>query len=148
MSFAKAVLSTAEITDCLQNGLQALGKNSGKVNVRDTHRLEGSVDIDNRLKKIYPNKPRWDYVFGYNNKVYYVEVHQAKTSEVKKIVDKVKWLKDWRKKHAKNLEALGTSGRYYWVATGRIAPILPRSSYERMLVDNEIEKPKSILDLP
>ena len=144
--FAKAVSDTVEISKCLKNGLKALGGNSSKVVVGEPRKLEGSVNIDDCLSKRYPSAARWDYVFGYKNKIYYVEVHKGKLSEVKKIVEKVKWLKDWRKRCAKNLDALGTSGPYYWVATGRIDQILPGSRYERMLANNQIEKPKSELN--
>ena len=64
MNFTDAIQSIPEIADCLENGLQALGTNSRKIKVHSTRDLAGSVDIDACLKRIYPNDPRWDYVFG------------------------------------------------------------------------------------
>ena len=75
MNFADAVRSTPEIAECLKTGLQALGSNSEKIRETSTRSLEGSVDIDTCLRRIYPNAPRWDYIFGYKDRIYYVEVH-------------------------------------------------------------------------
>lgn len=86
MSFRNAVRNIPEIKGCLKDGLQALGRNSGKIKASKKRVLEGSVDIDTCVKNIYPNASRWDYVFGYRNKIYYVEVHQGKASEVENIV--------------------------------------------------------------
>lgn len=66
MNFIEVIRNVPEISDCLKNGLQALGNNSIKIEVSSTRDLGGSVDIDTCLKKRYPNAPRWDYVFSYN----------------------------------------------------------------------------------
>lgn len=70
MSFRIAVENVPELRNCLRNGLQALGTNSGKITVHTTRDLKGSVDIDTCLKNRYPNSPRWDYVFGYKDRIY------------------------------------------------------------------------------
>ena len=78
MSFTDAVQSIPEIANCLRNGLQALGGHSRKIEVRSTRDLAGSVDIEIPVSKnFYPNAHRWDYVFGYKERIYYVEVHPA-----------------------------------------------------------------------
>lgn len=79
MNFADAVQSTPEIAECLRRGLQALGSNSNKVEVRVTRDLKGSVDMDSCLTKLYPNAPRWDYIFGYREQVYYEDLENRST---------------------------------------------------------------------
>ena len=83
MNFSDAVRNTLEIAECLKAGLQALGSNRHKIRVEDTRSLTGSVDIDDCLAKRYPNAPRWDYVFSYKERIYYVEVHHTKVAQVK-----------------------------------------------------------------
>ena len=78
LNFVSAVESVPELTECLKAGLQALGANSSKVEVRSTRELAGSVDIDTCLKKYYPIESRWDYVFGYKDRIYYMEIHLAR----------------------------------------------------------------------
>ena len=146
MSFAEAVQSTPEIAECLKAGLQALGTNSSKVKVHVTRDLKGSVDIDTCLINCYPNAPRWDYVFGYKNHIYYVEVHQGKTSEVEDIIKKFNWLKQWRARSATNLENLKNQSSHHWISVSGTASIGKRSRYRRMLNQNRIHGPSSILN--
>ena len=56
MNFIGVIQSIPEIAECLKAGLQALGTNSSKVEVRSTRELIGSVDIDTCLKKRYPTE--------------------------------------------------------------------------------------------
>lgn len=143
MNFVDAVQSTPEIVECLKAGLQALGSNSSKVEVTSTHSLTGSVDIDTCLKNLYPNDPRWDYVFGYKNRIYYVEVHQGKTCEVEAVIKKFNWLKQWRARSAANLENLKGRSTYHWVSTKGTDTIPKRSRHRRMLDQNGIYGPNS-----
>ena len=133
MNFEEAVLSVPEIADCLRNGLQALGSNSKKVKVDIPRKLEGSVDIDDCLKGCYPDAPRWDYVFGYNGWLYYLEVHPSRLNEVKSVVAKFEWLKQWRKSSAQSLENLKNSSSYHWVSSGTTTTILPGSRQRKLL---------------
>lgn len=146
MSFVDAVQKTPEITDCLKPGLQALGSNSNKVKVNATRELSGSVDIDTCLAREYPNAPRWDYVFGYKDRVYYVEVHQGRTSEVENVLAKLAWLKQWRKRAAPNLEDLEHRSTYHWVSSGGTESMLKRGRYGRLLDLNRIRVAGSVLD--
>lgn len=145
MNFDEAVSSTPEIAEYLKRGLQALRRgDSQKINVSSTRDLKGSVDIDTCLKNRYPSESRWDYVFGYKDRVCFVEFHQAKASEVKRVVEKVKWLKRWRK--TTKLEALKERSSYYWVSTQRTDPLLRKGGkYRRMLDQNGIQGPSSAL---
>ena len=147
MNFADAIRSTPEIAQCLRNGLQALGGNSGKVAVRETRDLTGSVDVDTCLMKRYPNAPRWDYVFGYRDRVYYVEVHPAdNTRKVREVTAKLQWLKQWRKLSAKNLEGLESQSTYHWISTGKTASSVKKGKYLQILAQNGIRGPDSVLN--
>ena len=146
MNFANAVQSTPEIACCLRKGLQALGAHSAKVKVHKTRDLKGSVDIDTCLERLYPNASRWDYVFGYKNHVYYVEVHQGKTSEVESVIKKFKWLEQWRSRSATNLENLKDQSSHHWISASGTASIRKGSSYQRKLDQNGILGPDSVLN--
>ena len=147
MNFTDAIRSTPEIAQCLRNGLQALRGNSNKVAVRETRHLKGSVDIDDCLVNRYPNKPRWDYVFGYKDRVYYVEVHPAdNTRKVREVTAKLQWLKQWRKLSAKNLEGLESQSTYHWISTGKTASSVKRGKYLQILAQNGIRGPDSVLN--
>ena len=146
MSFAQAVQNTPGIAACLKAGLQALGTNSSKVEVRSTRELTGSVDIDTCLRKRYPTESRWDYVFGYKDRVYYMEIHPAgSTGEVRRVVAKLEWLKQWRRHSAPSLEDLEHCSTYHWVSSGRTASSVKRGKYRQILAQNGIRGPSSIL---
>ena len=145
MSFQITVRSIHEIRDCLKDGLQALGTNSRKIKVKATRDLKGSVDIDTCLKSLYPNSPRWDYVFGYKDKIYYVEVHQGKASEVKNVIKKAKWLKHWLTSSAKNLGVMKAQSSYHWISTKGTASFRIGSRYRRDLDQYGIRGPISFL---
>lgn len=148
MNFAKVVWDIPEIAKCLKNGLQALGQNRSKIEVSSTNALKGSVDIDTCLVKDYPNDHRWDYVFGYKNQIYYVEVHKATASEVKNVIKKLKWLKQWRRLHAEGLENLKDQSTYHWISSGKTDPAIGKTNrYRRMLNQNGLDRPKSKLKI-
>ena len=147
MNFADAVQSTPEIAQCLKKGLQALGGDSSKIKVRATRDLKGSVDIDTCLTSRYPNAPRWDYVFGYKNRVYYVEVHQGRTSEVGRVIRKFNWLKQWRVRSATSLEDMKDQSTHHWVSTQGTASIRQGSNLRRRLDQNGIHGPSSVLNV-
>ncbi len=145
MNFKEAVQKTPQIVNYLQAGLQALGGNSSKIIVNTTRDLKGSVDIDTCLKNDYPNSPRWDYVFGYKDKVFYVEIHQGKTSEVDSIILKFNWLKQWLKSSANNLEQLMDRSFYHWISTKGTASIAKGSRHRRRLDQKGISGPSAVL---
>lgn len=104
--FELAVTNTPDIAGGYKNGLQAFGRNSSFVEVDDIKKLEGSVDIDECTKELYPDEPRWDYALGYDGKAYFIEVHPASTSDVKTVIEKAKWLDGLLNAKAKELKAL------------------------------------------
>jgi hypothetical protein len=117
-TFKQAVEDTEEIKNCYQSGLQALGKYSNKIQLGDTSKCEGSVDIDKCVEKIkiYSRENRWDYAFSYKGEVYFVEVHSAHTTEVSTVLRKLQWLKDWLNSNAPEIKKLQASGQpFFWI---------------------------------
>ena len=97
------------------------------------NQLQGSLDIDSQVKELYPEDPRWDYAISYDDKIYYFEVHSAETSEVEKVVNKLKWLKRWLKTKAPQIDNLPKAEHpYTWVQSGRYA-ILPTARETKKL---------------
>ena len=148
MNFTDAVRSVPEIAECLKNGLQALERqDKNKIKVNASRDLKGSVYIDKCLERRYPNASRWDYVFGYKDRIYYVEVHPAdNTRKVREVTTKLQWLKQWRKLSAKNLEGLESQSTYHWISTGKTASSVKRGKYLQMLAQNGIRGPDSVLN--
>lgn len=146
MSFAKAVQDTPEIAACLQAGLQSLGANSQKVTIKSPRDLAGSVNIDVCVAALYPNDHRWDYLFGYKAHFYYVEVHPGTTGEVKIVIAKLHWLKQWHRHSAPSLEDCQDQSTYHWIASGKVA-ITKNSKYSRQLAQNGIVGPHSRLQV-
>ena len=148
MNFTKAIQSIPEIAECLADGLQALSRqDKRKIKVNISRDLKGSVYIDQCLKRHYPNASRWDYVFGYKDRVYYVEVHPTdNTRKVREIIAKLRWLKQWRRFSAQNLEDLEEQSTYHWISTGKTASSIKRGKYLQILAQNGIRGPDSVLN--
>jgi hypothetical protein len=117
MSFKEAISATPLLKNAYRNGLQALGNYSNKVRPSDTKKCEGSVDIDNAVKAVYPNDSRWDYVIGYDGITYFIEVHSADTSEVASVLKKFSWLKGFLVTDAPELNQQQKK-RFYWISSG------------------------------
>lgn len=88
-----------------------------------------SIDIDAAMRADYPTSERWDYGICYGKtvkKVIFIELHKAESGEVRKLINKQRWLK-----------GLLTGSplqehRWYWLPTGKTS-ILPSSTYARKL---------------
>lgn len=79
------------------------------------------------VKDKYPEEARWDYVIGYGQHAYFVEVHSAETSEVKMVLAKLGWLRNWLKTQAPELAKMKSSvNTFVWIPSGRVN-ILPSS---------------------
>ena len=119
MTFQQAVIVTQDIKTGYQSGLAALGVYSNKVSVADTTKLQGSVDIDACTTAKYPHANRWDYALAYKDEVFFIEVHSAITSEVKIVLKKFQWLKDWLINEAPEINHLKSKSRnpFVWVQT-------------------------------
>ncbi len=137
MSFEEAVASISVLK--YHKGLKALGANSKKIIPNDTKKLSGSADIDSCTKTESPNDSRWDYVVGYDDKAFFVEVHPCQTSNIKEVVKKVVWLKEWLNSKGLNLKMIRGDHNFYWIASGKVdLDISKNSKYKRLLDDNNL----------
>ena len=137
-TFKSIVQAIPAIAGAYREGLQALeSKDAGKVKPQNPRKLSGSVYLDKCLKTTNPHDARWDYVIGYREKAYYVEVHPANTSNVDEVVKKKKWLEVWLKTNALDLKAMMAGTGYYWIASGKVA-ILPNSPQARKIAKNKL----------
>ena len=116
MTFQQAVAATPDISNGYKAGLTALGAYSNRVDVSDTTKLQGSVDIDSCTTAKYPNANRWDYALAYKSEVFFVEVHSANTSEVRTMLRKLQWLKDWLNSQAPQVNNLKAKNNpFIWI---------------------------------
>lgn len=137
-TFKSIVQAIPAIAGAYREGLQALeSKDAGKVKPQYPRKLSGSVYLDKCLKTTNPHDARWDYVIGYSEKAYFVEVHPANTSNVDEVVKKKKWLDVWLKTNALDLKAMMAGTGYYWIASGKVA-ILPNSPQARKIAKNKL----------
>lgn len=137
-TFKSIVQAIPAIAGAYREGLQALeSKDAGKVKPQNPRKLSGSVYLDKCLKTTNPHDARWDYVIGYREKAYFVEVHPANTSNVDEVVKKKKWLEVWLKTNALDLKAMMARTGYYWIASGKVA-ILPNSPQARKIAKNKL----------
>ena len=147
MTFKEAIETTPDVADGYQTGLKAIKKEyRNKIKVFDTQLLNGSVDIDSCTTHLYPNDNRWDYAFSYNQEVYFVEGHSAKTGEISVVLKKLAWLKDWLVQHAPNINKLKASQPYFWIQSNKFAILTTSPQYRRVV--QEGLKPIAILKLP
>lgn len=132
------VESIPMIAEAFQDGLKAIEKkDSSKIKASDTRKLSGSVYLDEKLKGDYPHDARWDYIIGYDEKVYFAEVHPANTSNVDEVIKKKNWLASWLNAYAKVLKDNMVTTSYHWLASGKIA-ILKNSPQYRRLAKNKL----------
>lgn len=134
-TFQDAVKNTPDIANCYQVGLRGLGTYSNKVQLSDTSKCSGSVDIDACTTEKYPQLNRWDYALGYKEKVYFVEVHTANTGQVSTVLRKLQWLKDWLNTEAPELNKLKAQEQtpFVWIQTNGFS-ILKNSKQYREVV--------------
>ena len=137
-TFEGVVKSIPMIANAYKDGLQALeSKDAVKIKPKNPRNLSGSVYLDKCLEKTNPHDARWDYVLGYKEKAYFVEVHPANTSNIEEVVKKKKWLEAWLLSHAKELQTLMVGTNYYWIASGKVA-VLPNSPQARRIAKNKL----------
>lgn len=128
MSFQAAVEAADHLV--LKPGLSAVKKGEGKARiVQGSSEITGSVAMDDDCRRAYPNDARWDYVIGVQAKktttAFFVEVHSAETSEVRKMEAKLEWLLQYLQGDSQ--EALRKLPRQlHWVASGRVN--IPRNT--------------------
>lgn len=106
----------------------------------DTRLLYGSVDIDKATRDRYPQASRWDYVVCYHGALYFIELHPASTSNVREVLNKLKWLKDW----LKDKDRLGQAKKsYHWIATDGVH-IHPESREAKQLAIKGLKPEKRL----
>lgn len=151
MKFRQAVANTPDIANAYYPGLQAIPSgDSARMSCSNSRKVAGSICLDEAVKKLYPNASRWDYGIGLeenqnSDRVIWVEVHPASTHNVKELVSKLNWLKNWLENSAPQIKALGRS-HFHWIASGKIA-ILKNSPQARSLAQSGIQFPTKHLSL-
>lgn len=136
----EAVDETPDVTGNHKKGLMALkGSDSELIIVPDTRKIGGSLDIDSTTKRLYPNAARWDYAVEYDGEVFFIEVHPASTTEIKAMIKKYDWLKNWLKTKAPRIDALKAKSKhpYHWVHTGS-SKILKSSRHYKELTKRKL----------
>lgn len=124
MLFKQGVEAVLGLRDAYRPGLGAIkAQYRDRIFCADTRRLKGSVDLDSALQESLPNDPRWDYgigVAGTNGKecIHWIEVHPATEGDVKEVLKKHCWLREWLHQHAPALLRMTACAKgYAWVAT-------------------------------
>lgn len=158
MRFREAVIRTPQLgTDAYRPGKQALGKHGSRVVCRsgeESRRFTGSVNLDEALRDVYPNAPRWDYGLGVRTGrtpeiAVWIEVHPAYTSEVEAVLNKLEWLKNWLRENAEFLWELtcrNPKQAYFWLASGGVH--IPKTSPQaRRLSQMGMGFPREVIEL-
>lgn len=134
--FRDAVAKCPEIENSYKSGLTAMGSNSAVVSVGEKRLIQGSVAIDKAVKDIRPAESRWDYVIGYSDEAFFIEVHPADTKNVEEMVKKVTWLKSWLNSVAPDLKKLHKCGTYHWIPSGRNKILKTSVQYKKIAANN------------
>ena len=154
MRLVDAVTKTPALRGALRTGLGAIKQQDrARIRPEDVHRLRGSIDVDEKLKRSFPTSNRWDYVIGVqhaNRKsgdedVYWVELHSAHDHGATEVLRKIQWLRAWL---AGQGLPLAFSGRrkFVWVASGKVS--LTRDARRvRELAKHGIAFPTRILEI-
>jgi len=123
VSFKKAVGDTPHLTNAWQAGLGALrAQDRPHIDAEDTRQLTGSVDVDTALQRREPNANRWDFAIAYRHTnrtrecVYWVEIHTASDKEIKVVLKKLGWLKNWLAGDGKLVAEFERD--FVWVSSG------------------------------
>lgn len=122
MSFKAAVEATAGLKGRYKAGLQAMSEGDrGRLDVTDTRRLCGSVNLDAALRTgARANEHVSDYCVCHtagSPKVHWIEVHPASNHGVTELLAKLEWLKQWLAADGSRLEPLTVA--YVWISSGK-----------------------------
>jgi len=145
MSFYKIIQSIPNIKDGYKKGLQALGTYSVKVIPANARNCNGSIDLDDCLKKSEPQASRWDFVLGYEEKSYFVEVHSA-SGQVSKVIEKTMWLRSWLKNEGESLAKIHHEQKnFHWIPTNGVNIIGKerlRLAQEKVIIVSRLRLPQ------
>ena len=68
MTFREAVEATPNLSGTFRDGLQALrAEDKPHIDVENTRKLSGSVDLDAALQRAEPSANRWDFAIAYRH---------------------------------------------------------------------------------
>jgi len=133
MRFQTAVESVPEIVHAYRPGLRALARRDRhRIGCQATQRLRGSIYLDQALEETYQSDPRWDYGVGWEvgrgqDRVIWIEVHPASSSNVKEMTAKVRWLRKWLEENGRDLHTMTKrNSTFIWIASGAVG--LPKNS--------------------
>jgi hypothetical protein len=153
VKFKAAVENVTDLRDAWKPGLQALKPESrDHIDAADNSQLRGSVDLDTALKSLFPSASRWDYGIGHRPEnienqdvVYWIEIHPATDGEVKSVINKVQWLKNWLRTAAKDLNSLPR--KFIWISTGS-TKFTPGSPQQKRLSQENCEQVGRFFTIP
>ncbi|RMF29200.1 MAG: hypothetical protein D6765_04785 [Bacteroidetes bacterium] len=148
MRFEEQVNQIQDLRGSFHPGLGAFGSNREKIHPQDPRACCGSVNLDDNLRRRFPNDPRWDYCICYTKRNYFVEIHPAYTSEVDLVLRKLEWLKQWLRTDGKPLwKGIAPEKPFHWIFTKRCA-VKPGDRYARKLAKAGLWPLKDRLRLP
>ena len=107
--------------------------------------MSGSVDIETCLGDPDEGKARWDYMVGYDEAAYFIEVHPADSKHVNEMIKKVKWLKQWLKQNPDIKGLTANKDPFRWVSTNGYNI---KGRYEKRIAENGLKLPESETTLP
>lgn len=135
--FATAITRCTALERQLRPGIQALKREDrSRIRLGDARRLQGSVALDDALRASLPNQPRWDYIVGATSaeetheRAHFVEVHPASASEIGAVEAKLRWVKEWVRTQARELDRMPRV--FAWIASGKVS-LSPQSPALRRL---------------
>lgn len=152
MVFKEAVSKTKELSDAYFAGIQALTETDrNRIRCEYTHRLSGSVNLENSLRSRYIGKPIWDYGIGWraprkSECAIWIEVHFADSGHVEDVLKKVRWLKNWLRVKAPTLMDMTREKGYVWIASGSVS-LSSTSRQARQLANEGVSFPQKTLVL-
>ncbi len=110
-----------------KSGLQAIPKkHKNLLKFKKPENIKGSINLDQELKKLYPNDNRWDYLVAYiwpnsHNIITFFEVHDLSSlKQINVIIKKKKFVFHWLKKDkncSQGLDAFSTEKFFYCIPT-------------------------------
>ncbi len=123
MTFKEAVARTANLQTAWKPGLQALrAEDKPHIQAEDTRRLRGSADVDKALLSREPQANRWDFAIGFQHRkrsnefIYWVETHTGSDDQIKVVLKKLEWLKNWLREDGLHLAKFDRD--MIWVSSG------------------------------
>lgn len=152
MTFKQAVEKTKGLENAWQEGLQALRReDKPHIEAEDTRALRGSVDIDAAYLAADPNGNRWDFAIGHQHTnrdaevIYWVELHTGSDSEIKVVIRKARWLRDFLKGPGKKLAAF--EREILWVSSGA-TKLSPSAPQKKLMAQVGLRQVGGVLRIP